>query len=307
MLHVAYEDVARAGRNTSRLLPPTPIDAVKKNLMLKLENANVGHSFKIRGALNAIIEYGGPLVAASTGNFGNAIAIAGQILDTEVVVVVPKNITPEKLDRIRSHHVEVIVSGGTFGGAERFAHELAIARSIRFVSPYNDPAVIAGGGVIGLEIAEQITTGARIYVPTGGGGLVSGIAIALAGEQRFEVIASCPEQSTAFMFAVLERGIGVPGPSIADGLIGEIEDDCLTVTTARNYGVQFELASEAEIESACVALLRLGWLAEPAAAVGVAVSERMRQHDLLPHVCILTGSNIDYRIVKTLVAGSELK
>jgi len=301
-MSVNYADVRQAQDRIRRFLNPTPIDVLEDGVCVKLENAIPGHSFKIRGALNAVLEYDEALITASTGNFGSALAIAGGLVGSKVTVVVPRTVTPIKVAKIKRHGVDVAVVGESLDDAEEHARQQADAASVRYVSPYNDRAVIAGGGVVGLEILEQRPDASRIYVPTGGGGLVTGIAVAVSKQPGMEVIACCPDQSTAFMAAVLNSGAGSPGPSIADALVGGIEDECITVELARAYRIRFGLVPERSIQEACVRLLQLGWLAEPAAAVGTAVRDKDPDAERTSSVCVLIGSNVDVSVVRAMIS-----
>lgn len=299
---VTYVEVVRARDRIRRFLDPTPLDVLRDGGYIKLENTNPGHSFKIRGALNAALEYEDALITASTGNFGNALAIAGELVGSKITVVVPRTVAPTKLAKIKQYGVDVTVVGDSMDDAEEYGRQRADKESVRYVSPYNDRAVIAGGGVVGLEILEQRPDTSKIYVPTGGGGSVTGIAVAVSKQTETEIIACCPDQSTAFMSAVLNTGPGNTGPSLADALVGGIEDNCVTVDLARAYHIRFGVVSERDIQEACVKLLKLGWLAEPAAAVGIAVRDNEMGADTTSSACVLTGSNVDISVVRALIS-----
>ncbi len=126
--------------------------------------------------------------------------------------------------------------------------------------------------------------------------------MAVSKQPGMEVIACCPDQSTAFMAAVLNSGAGSPGPSIADALVGGIEDECITVELARAYRIRFGLVPERSIQEACVRLLQLGWLAEPAAAVGTAVRDKDPDAERTSSVCVLIGSNVDVSVVRAMIS-----
>lgn len=291
----------QARERCSAYIRTTPIEVLESGERIKLENVNLGHSFKIRGALNAILGYSeNAFVTASTGNFGNALSISGEMIGADVTVVVPESTTAGKIRKIERRAKRVMVAGRSLDDAELYAHQIARSDSLRYISPYNDALVIAGGGVIGLELADQCPNISTVYVPTGGGGLVTGIAAAMSRRPGTRIVACCPDHSTAFMSAVLGTGNGVPGPSMADALVGGIEADSITIDLARIYNIEFSLVSEDQIAKAVVALMKLGWLVEPAAAVSFAAMDRggIKGNDT---VSVITGSNVDLNVIRSLI------
>src|SRR3954469_3483765 len=158
-------DVFAAAERIRPFLAPTPLVG-----NLKLETLQPTGSFKVRGALNALLQSDEPVVTASAGNFGLGVAWAAQRLGRSATVVVAESASPAKIARLRGFDVELVIHGADYDEAER--HALSLPG--RYVSPYNDTAVIAGAGTVALELPDAET----IVVPIGGGGLASGIRLA---------------------------------------------------------------------------------------------------------------------------------
>ena len=154
------------------------------DVFLKLENLQVTNSFKIRGAFNRFLhlsleEKARGIVTASAGNHGQAVAFAARKLNFPAKIVVPKNTPKIKIEGIKKYGVDLVLFGDIYDEAEQKAKDLAREEGLVFVSPYNDELIIAGHGTIGLEIIEALPNVDTVIVPVGGGGLISGISIAM--------------------------------------------------------------------------------------------------------------------------------
>src|SRR5712692_9557156 len=148
------------------------------NVYFKLENLQVTGSFKARGAMSKVLslskeELGRGVVAASTGNHGAAVAYGLSRLGAKGIVFMPENASEAKVEAIRSLGAEVRFHSNDGGKAEEFARQYAREHALAFVSPYNDPDVIAGQGTIGLELSRQLAAIDFLFVTVGGGGLIS--------------------------------------------------------------------------------------------------------------------------------------
>src|SRR5262245_5811292 len=202
-------------------LRPTPLDEglEPSEPLLKLESTQPTGSFKVRGALNAIanVDEGVPIVTASAGNHGLGMAYAGRLLDRQVTVVVSTEASPAKVEALRRLGTEPVQVGTTIEDAE--AHALELARSgAHYVSPYNDPDVIAGQGTIGLELADQTYGPLTVFCPIGGGGLASGVGLWASTRPDVRLVGVESELSTPISAAV-RAGHWVEveiGPTIAD-------------------------------------------------------------------------------------------
>jgi threonine dehydratase len=189
-----------------------------------------------------------------------------------------------------------LVPGG-YGEAEVAGLDFAQASGSTWISPYNDPQVIAGQGTVGLELIQQLPPdfAGDCLVPAGGGGLVSGIGVALAGRQPKVRIIAVQPQASAFLHALITRGTleNVPDlPSLADGLAGALEPDSVTIPLVRQYVDEFILVDEEEIARAVAyAWYHYGEVIEGSAAVTLAaiLSGKTPQR---PAVLIFSGGNI---------------
>ena len=269
-------DVEAAARRLRPYLPATPLIAG-----LKLETLQPTGSFKVRGALNALLRLDGePVVTVSAGNFGIALAWSAQRLGVEATVVVAEAASPAKVEALRRYPVEVVVHGRDYDEAER--HGLSLPG--RFVSPYNDTDVIAGAGTIAHELADAET----IVVPIGGGGLAAGIG--LAADAR--VVGVVPAAFPA-MRAALDAGrlVEIEGePTIADALHGNIEPGSVTFELVRDHVDDVVEVTEEQIEDAMRHLAAAhGVVTEGAGAAAVAAQ---RAHGI-DGVAIVSGRNVD--------------
>lgn len=295
--------IAAARQRLKGLVLETPLISWEGGLWLKCENAQVTGSFKLRGALNKILglssgELASGVVAASAGNHGQGVAYAARLVGARATIVVPDDAVRRKIDSIRRLGADVVEVPGGYGAAEVIGRRMARERGAVWVSPYNDPAVIAGQGTIGLELLEQVveTADVEVFVPVSGGGLVSGIGLALlAGERRFTIFGAQAEHAP-FMHAYLHgqdpREV-VEKPTLADGLSGPIEEGSVTLELARQVVGGVWLVSEAEIVEA----LRYAWVAhrlpmEPSSAVALAAARQRGRDTARIRVVVVSGGNV---------------
>jgi len=196
------------------------------DVWLKFECFQLTGSFKLRGALNALLLEGAPrLVTASAGNHGLGVARAANLLGVAAVVVVPETASRAKVEALRRSGAELIQVGATYDQAEAAALRLARERELPFVSAYNDPRVVAGGGTVALEIIEDLPSVRSLVVPTGGGGLIGGVGVAAHGLVPQIAVYGVQSEASPAWHAALAAGRLVPvevRPSLADGLAGNI-------------------------------------------------------------------------------------
>ncbi|MFD0657254.1 pyridoxal-phosphate dependent enzyme [Thermocatellispora tengchongensis] len=237
------------------------------------------------------------VVTASAGNHALGIAHAGRILGRPATVVVPETASPAKVDRLRRLGVDLVVTGATYDEAERHAQELAEAGA-HYLSAYNDPHVIAGQATIGRELDAQLA-GSRgpvtVVCPIGGGGLASGLGLWAAGRPDVRVVGVEAAASTAVSAAVA-AGHQVPvevGPTIADGLAGNIEPGSVTVDLIARHVHSLVTVEEHEIHAALAHLATArGYVAEGAGAAAVAALLTGKVQGEGTHVAIVSGRNI---------------
>ncbi|UJW35579.1 pyridoxal-phosphate dependent enzyme [Saccharothrix sp. AJ9571] len=290
------EDLNRAWRTISAGLAPTPLVAGDDGISLKLESLQPTGAFKVRGALNALTalpEHVVP-VTASAGSHGLGVAYAAKLLGRRATVVVPGNASPAKVAALRGFDVELVEVGTSYDDAERHALELA-ANGAHFLSPYNDPDVIAGQGTIGGELDEQVSGPMTVVCPIGGGGLASGLGLWAAGREDVRIIGVEAERSTAVSASVRAgRVVGVPiGETIADGIAGGVEPGSVTVGLVAAHVHELVTVTEAEIRAGMRYLLAgRGVAAEGAGATAVAALLAGKAESRGTTVALVTGRNI---------------
>ena len=201
-------------------------------LFLKLENLQVTGSFKPRGVFNKLLHLSAEerdkgIITASAGNHGQAVAFAAQKLGYYARVVVPRTTPKVKIEGIKKYGADLILFGENYDEAERKAKELARKDGCVYISPYNDEFIIAGHGTVGLEILEALPNVDAVMVPLGGGGLISGIGIALKSSRPNVQVIGVQSKSSPVMYESLkaEKIVAVKklgGKSVAEGLSGNV-------------------------------------------------------------------------------------
>ncbi|HEY7285121.1 MAG TPA: threonine/serine dehydratase [Vicinamibacterales bacterium] len=301
-----------ARRRIARYITRTPLvrsqwlsEAAGLPVSLKLECLQHQHSFKTRGAFNAVMAAvergavaGRQLVTASAGNHGRSLALAARTFSLPLVVFTPVEAPRTKLDAIRGLGATLRAEGRDYDEAERMAKEFAQSTGGLFVSPYNDADVIAGAATIAFEIVEDAPDVDTFVVPIGGGGLIGGVA-AVAKSIRpdcrvvgVEAAASCPFQTSVRAGRLVEI---VPGPTLADGLAGNPDPDTMTFGLIQQFVDEIVTVSEEDIARSIVHLAATEHLiVEGAGAVGIAAIMAGRVAARGRHVSIIvSGSNID--------------
>lgn len=203
-------------------------------LVFKAENFQQTGSFKFRGALSKLTSLSTevPAITASSGNHGLALATAAQLTGHNLTVVLPETVALEKLSRIKALGVETVLHSNDSGIAEQHAQALAKEQGKIYVSPYNDPQVIAGQGTIGLELLEQVPHLDVVYVSIGGGGLVSGIGCVLKAFSPDTRIVGVSAINSAAMAASIRAGRDVEvthTDTLADGCAGGMDAGSITL------------------------------------------------------------------------------
>ena len=314
---ITIDDIRAAERRIAGRVLRTPLRRsdwlsahTGADVFLKLETLQATFSYKIRGALNAVlhlVETAGdsvpPLVTASAGNHGRALAHAAREADLRLTVYAPATAPRIKLDAIRRAGAE-LKECADYDEAERRAKEHGATGAALFISPYSHPDVIAGAGTLALEIVEERNDIDTFVVPIGGGGLISGIGIAAGAAGGtvigVEVDASCPFTTSLAAGRIVEIDVR---PTLADGLAGNMDPDTITFDLVRRYVSRIAVITEEELASAIGAIVREERLvAEGAAATGVAavLSGRMDIQGRRVAV-ILTGGNIDPETLKRVL------
>ena len=278
---------------------------------LKLENLQLTGSFKIRGALNRVLQAPerSRFVTASTGNHGAAMAHAVQLTQSELTVFVPETADSGKVERLRSLGVGIRIAGTDCTDTEIAARNSANESESIYVSPYNDPEIVAGQGTLGLAIARQLPEVDTVLVALGGGGLASGCAAALKSHDPKVQVVACSPKASAVMMASVEAGRILDlesAPTLSDGTAGGVEEGSITFELCRNLLDQYVSVSESEIASALLSTLEEHHtLVEGAAAVAVASALSMgKALEGRNVVVILCGANIAIPVLSDVLTKS---
>jgi threonine dehydratase len=268
---------------------------------LKCENLQRGGSFKVRGAYLRIArlseaERARGVVAASAGNHAQGVALAAAALGTRATVVMPAAAPLPKVAATRSYGADVVLHGANVEDALAMARDLAEETGSIFIHPFDHPDVIAGQGTVGLEIAEQCPEVRTIVLPAGGGGLVSGVAVAASAVLPDAHLIGVQAEAAAPLAASVAAGYPVsvtPSSTMADG-IAVARPGELTVALLAALGTSIVTVTEENLSRGLLLCLeRAKQVVEPAGAAGIAA---ILEHPALfapPVVIVLSGGNID--------------
>ncbi len=275
---------------------------------LKFENLQYTASFKERGALNHLLllppdRAAAGVVAMSAGNHAQGVAYHARRLGIPVTIVMPLATPFVKIDNTEKLGAEVILAGASVEEAAQEAQALCARLGRSFVHPYDDPAVIAGQGTIALEMLEAVPDLEVLVVPVGGGGLVSGIALAAKALRPGIQVVGVQATNHPGVLARLGAVPSIPGgPTIADGIAVKAPGS-LTLAAIVSRVDAIALVDEPAIERAVVLLLEIEkTVAEGAGAVGIAALEGLREHFAGRRVgVVLSGGNIDGRLLSGVI------
>ena len=315
---IDYAAIEAAAERIAGLAIETPLATSRSLSMTTGASVSFKHeifqrtgAFKIRGAANRILTLSAEarergVITASAGNHAQGVALAGQEIGVDTTVIMPRGAAMSKISATQSYGATVRLEGTDYSAAQQAAHELATAEGLTYVHAFDDPAVIAGQGTIGIEILEALPRTDTIVVPIGGGGLISGIATAVAGSDPSVRVIGVQAAGAASVPESLKRGAIFERDSvdtIADGIatrrvadrtfdiIQERVDDVVTV-------------SDDAIANAVTRLLdREKVMVEPAGAVGVAalLTDAFDYDEDEVIVPVLSGGNIDLNVLTTVI------
>jgi threonine dehydratase len=317
-MSVTVADVLAARRRLDGRILRTPLRRSTldgREVHLKLESLQVTHSFKIRGAYNAALRHqerhpGGapPLVTASAGNHGRALAYAAEQLGLRATVFTMRTAARTKIDAIRAHGAELRLEpdyDATEPAAKRFAAETGGV----YLSPYSDPDVIAGAATVGLEILEDLPDVETIVVPLGGGGLIAGVAIAArAIAPRVAIVGVEADASPVFTTSLAAGRITevTVRATIADGLAGNLDPNSVTFDLVRRLVDRVVTVSDAEMAHAIRALVAGEHLiAEGAGAAGLAGVLSGKAQAKGRTAVVISGGNIDAERLTEILSGTR--
>jgi threonine dehydratase len=307
-IEVARKVIASQVLRTPMLPAPWLSALTGARVFVKYENLQVTNSFKERGALNKLAslsaeERARGVIAMSAGNHAQAVAYHAARLGMNATIVMPVTTPHVKVAATRSYGAEVVLEGETVFEAHARADELARERDLTWVHPYNDPKVIAGQGTIALEMLEDEPTLDMLVVPIGGGGLISGNAIAARGiKPEIEIVGAEAALYPAMWNALRGEDRPVGGSTLAEGIAVKTIGT-LTLPVVRDLVSAVVLVDEAHLERAVNAYLMLQkTMVEGAGAAGLAamLAEPERFRDKTVGL-ILSGGNIDARILASIM------
>ena len=315
---VSLADVEAARERLRGVIVATPIlpgarlgEDVGGNIVVKAENTQRGGSFKLRGAYNKISgltpeqrERG--VVAASMGNHAQGVALAARMLGAPALVVMPEEASLTKITATRRYGAQVILHGQSFDDATAHARSLSAREGYTLVHAFDDPAIVAGQGVVGLEILDALPDVGTVVVPIGGGGLVGGIATVVRAHKPNARIVGVQAAGCPSIHASLEAGRPVTVPharTIADGIAVKRPGD-VTLPLIRDLVEDVVTVEEDEIADAIFYTLQhLRLLVEGAGAVGVAalLTGKVRPRGNEQVCVVLSGGNIDANLLSRVI------
>jgi threonine dehydratase len=313
LAHILY-----ARRHLQGIVRNTPFDRsgvltdqTETQIYLKAECLQRTGSFKLRGAYHKIAaldaaEKGRGIVTASAGNHAQGVGFAVTRFGIPGRIYVPEIIPKNKLEAIRRYQVEIVIEGSLYDDAHEAALEDARKSGRVFISAFDDPLIMAGHGTLGLEMLCEVPDLDAVLIPVGGGGLINGVATALKALNPDIQVIGCQSIASCAMTRSLEEDTPYTTfPSketIAEGLEGGISET--TFDLGRRLIDKMVLVEEDDIRAAIKFLLEYHrWVVEGSGAVGVAALLCGRWAAPGRRVgVILTGGNLDYRLLKEIVA-----
>ncbi|MHB1204319.1 MAG: threonine ammonia-lyase [Rhodospirillaceae bacterium] len=277
-------------------------------IYLKFENLQFTAAFKERGALNKLLQLSpeqarAGVSAMSAGNHGQAVAYHAKRLGIHAVIVMPRTTPFVKVEHTKAHGAEVVLFGDTLSEAQAHVEELTAARGLTFIHPYDDPAVIAGQGTVGLEILRDVPDLDMLVASVGGGGLISGIATAVkAAAPRIEIIGVQADSYPSMIAALKGETADCRGDTIAEGIAVKTPGR-LTLEIISRLVQRVVAVDERRLEESIALLLNIektvveGAGAAPLAAV-LADPAAFRGRKV---ALVLSGGNIDPRLLASVI------
>jgi len=315
---VTFQDIEAARKRIAEAVsyspspPSIPLSEITgMKIFCKLDNLQRTGSFKERGARNALAQLSHDqqkrgVIAASAGNHAQALAYQGSLLGIPATVVMPKFAPLIKVSTCQQLGATVILHGEGFGEAKAHAHEIAAQNALAYIDGYDDPAIIAGQGTMGLEIVEQVPDVDAVIIPVGGAGLLAGLSLAVKTLRPDTKIVAVEAENVASFSAALEAGKPTEitmRPTLADGLaIPEVGANAFQI--ARPLVDLTVTVTEEEIALAILRLVELEKsVVEGAAATPLAacMSGRLKELACERVVLLLCGGNIDPNVLSRVI------
>jgi threonine dehydratase len=314
-LPVTLADIRAAATTIATAVSATPCNESRTlseicgcKIWLKFENLQFTSSFKERGALNRLNALSAEerrrgVIAMSAGNHAQGVAYHARRLRIPATIVMPVGTPMVKVENTRRHGAEIIISGTTLEEAGAFAREHGQAHGKTMIHPYDDPLIIAGQGTIALEMLEAVEALDTLVVPIGGGGLISGIAIAAKSLRPDLRIVGVQAELYPSMYNAIKHGhLPMRGDTLAEGIAVKSPGK-LTTEIIRRLVDDIVLVTEAEIECAVATLINIEkTVVEGAGAAGLAAVQANPALFAGRNVgLVLTGGNIDTRLIASVL------
>ncbi|MGO3147047.1 MAG: threonine ammonia-lyase [Leucobacter sp.] len=317
----SLKDFERALETVHRVTQRTPLETSRylagvldvPQVYLKCENLQRTGAYKLRGAYNRLVQLSDEekargVVAASAGNHAQGVAFAARELGIRATIFMPKGVALPKLQATRNYGAEVVLSGDIFDETNQAAQQFVEETGAVFIPPFDDPAVIEGQGTVALEMLESAPELKNIIVPIGGGGLISGVAVAakLWAEERGRTIRIIGVQAENAAPFPVSLAAGEPttiktSPTIADG-IAVARPGVRNFQVVRDYVDEIVTVSDDDIARAIVFLVeRAKLVVEPAGAAGVAAIIAEKLSLTGPTAAVLSGGNIDPMLLQRVI------
>jgi len=315
LLPVTYSDIVRAADAIrgavieTRFQPSRTLSTLlDADIWLKFENLQFTASYKERGALNKLLSLTGAerdagVIAMSAGNHAQGVAYHAHRLGIPATIVMPASTPTIKVENTRSHGATVLLEGQTLEDASQFAVRYGKEHGLTFVHPFNDPVVIAGQGTVALEMLNATPDLDTLIVPIGGGGLISGMAIAAkAINPKIKVVGVEAQLYPSMLNAVKKSSLPVGGDTLAEGIAVTLPGD-VTKSIIEALVDDILLVSEADIERAVALLINIEkTVVEGAGAAGLAAllaAKRLYKGRKIG--LVLCGGNIDTRLLASVL------
>ncbi|MBV8459156.1 MAG: hydroxyectoine utilization dehydratase EutB [Acetobacteraceae bacterium] len=315
-VYAARRRIAGRVRRTPLVDSPSLSERTGVPVKLKLEQRQTTGSFKLRGATNALLQVlrGATtrgVAAASTGNHGRGLAYAARLAGVRCIICMSHQVPANKVDAIRTLGAEVRIAGQSQDDAQAEVDRLVAEEGLAEVSPFDHPDIIAGQGTIGLELMEDFPELAAVLVPLSGGGLISGVALAVKTANPQVTVVGISMARGAAMYASQQAGhpVDVPElPTLADALGGGIGlGNRWTFRMVRDLVDEIVLLDEEEIAAA---MRHAYWqeqeVVEGGGAVGIGALLAGKFAPRGPAAVVLCGRNIDMRLHHRLVSSNDL-
>lgn len=315
---VTIKNIWEARKNITLISQKTPLiystalsSLSGSNVFLKLENLNTTNSFKIRGAANKILSLSKEekvrgITTFSTGNFGMSVAYVAKKLDIKTIICISNRVPKAKVDLLQSTGVQIEVVGNSQDDAEKRSYQLEKEQGLTVIHPFDDPYVIAGQGTIGLEILEELPTVDTVLAGLSGGGLISGLGIALKKANPDIQLIGLSTARGATMYESIQAGKPIEieeQDTLADSLLGGIgQNNQYTFNLVGQYVDDIVLLNEKEFSDGMAFMLdKHRMVIEGAAASGIGAILSKKAELGANVVIVISGCSVDTSVIRQLL------